>query len=274
MTRPTEPSGTGSPLSSTMASSTPADGPSRRSWPPRRRTTSASCRCRARTRSTCIARRRGHRSGREPRPPWTPSSSPRPFRRRAVRRGRPAPSSWLGQHERPLGRHTLANRHPLTRHDPDGVVGPPWCGGDDGRDGVGDLVPRPRHVRHVRERQRREPAVARTAQHVGAPRHRGQVGMVEERTLGLARGPAGPDDAPPGRAERDRASCPAGRPARTTGPGRARPRRGGTVAGTGDTSGSTTRSTGAVRSMMESTSPAPIRGLIPEVIAPRRSSAA
>ena len=39
-------------------------------------------------------------------------------------------------------------------------------------------------------------------------------------------------------------------------------------------SGSSTRRTGAARSTMEATSPAPMRGLMPEVMAPSRSSAA
>ena len=38
--------------------------------------------------------------------------------------------------------------------------------------------------------------------------------------------------------------------------------------------GSTTASTGAARSTMEATSAAPMRGLMPEVMAPRRSRAA
>ncbi len=46
------------------------------------------------------------------------------------------------------------------------------------------------------------------------------------------------------------------------------------TSGTGGAPGSATRSTGAARSMMEATSPAPMRGLMPEAIAPRRSSPA
>ncbi len=48
----------------------------------------------------------------------------------------------------------------------------------------------------------------------------------------------------------------------------------GPIGGSDAASPSATTSTGAARSMMEATSPAPMRGLIPEVIAPSRSNAA
>ncbi len=47
-----------------------------------------------------------------------------------------------------------------------------------------------------------------------------------------------------------------------------------TAGGNAVASGSVTTSTGAARSRMDAISPAPMRGLIPDVIAPRRSNAA
>ena len=183
------------------------------------------------------------------------ASAPRPCRRRAARQVGPANSS-AGQHQRPLRRHPLATVIALGRHDADGVVGPPRRRRDDRGHGVRDLVPGARHVAHVREGQGREPAVARLAQHVGAPGHRGQVGVVEERALGPARGPARPHHRHRVVGPRGRATRPAGRrPTRGRDLGRLHHAPRPAASGSAAASGSTTSSTGAARSRMEATSP-------------------
>ena len=148
---------------------------------------------RARPRSRCSGRPRARPAG------WRISAimaavvraAPVPAMRSELRSARS--SSALPQHQRPLGGHALGHGDALVGHDPHGVVGPPGRGGDHGRDGVGHLVPRPRHVADVGEGQGRETAVAGLAEHVGAPGHRGQVGVVEDRPLGPSGRAAGPD---------------------------------------------------------------------------------
>ena len=100
----------------------------------------------------------------------------------------------VGEHQGPLGGHTLPDRDPLRAQQVDGRYGGPRLGRDHRGDAVGDLVPGAGHVADMGKRQRRQPSVTGTGQHVRACRHGLQVGVVEHRPLGYARGPTGPHD--------------------------------------------------------------------------------
>ena len=244
-----------------------------REWRPPRRSTPAWSPFRATSPWRCSAPRRARPAGGGSRPPCAAvmRAAPVPATRSAPRSA--AGSSALASMSAHCVGTPWATVDALGGQDPHGVVGPPRRRRDDGGDAMGDFVPGPRHVADVGEGQRREPAVARLAQHVGPLGHGGQVGVVEDGTLGVARRAAGPDHrhrvvrrevgprrrgiALPGRCRL--------RPLRPRWPGPGRDQ---------GVPGSTTASTGAARSTMEATSAAPMRGLIPDVMAPSRSRAA
>ncbi len=99
----------------------------------------------------------------------------------------------MGEHERPLGRHPLADGDPLVVHHRDRHPRLPGSRRDHRRDPFRQLVPDPGHRPDVGERQGREPPVTRRGESVGAVGHRAQGAMIEDRTLRQARGAARPD---------------------------------------------------------------------------------
>ena len=198
-------------------------------------------------------------------------AAPVPATRRALRSA--CGELRAGQHERPLRRHALRHRHALVRHDADGVVGPPRRGRDDGRHGVADFVPGPRHVAHVGEGQRRQPPVpgwlstsvprataARLAWSKSAPLGWPVVPLVQTTATGSDEASCGQAVRPP-LVHQVRASArvtTSAVPASGSGPPpRGRPPGGRARPGPG----------------WRPPRRAPMRGLIPDVMAPRRSSA-
>ena len=95
--------------------------------------------------------------------------------------------------KRPLRRHPLCHGDVLSNHRRQGRLSSPRSRADDGRDPIGDLIPRPGDVTHMAEGQRRQATVTGLAQHISPSGHGPQCGMIEQRPLGQPRRPGSPD---------------------------------------------------------------------------------